>query len=188
MESKHKNALIVSLLAVVFIMAVGYAAFAQTLTINSTSTITSKWDVHMVQNGAEYTPTSTMGRTPTGSVTVDEEGGGLEATFTAEFISPGDKITYTIPIVNAGTLDAELNTITLASDTEGMQLNQGSLTATTKDGDIKYTVQRPTPETITANNGRATITIIAEFVDRENQGNLQNLTADLTITMNYVQA
>ena len=47
MENKNKNVLIGALLAVVFVMAVGYAAFAQQLTINGTSTITSKWDVHM---------------------------------------------------------------------------------------------------------------------------------------------
>ena len=32
--------------AVVFVMAVGYAAFAQLLTINGTASIDSSWDVH----------------------------------------------------------------------------------------------------------------------------------------------
>ena len=45
MESKHKNVLIGALLAVVFVMAVGYAAFATTLTINGEATITSNWHV-----------------------------------------------------------------------------------------------------------------------------------------------
>ena len=107
MESKHKNALIGALLAVVFVMAVGYAAFAQQLTINGSAEITSRWDVHMENDGASYNPESTMGTTPTGSVDVKE--GGLQAEFTANFTSPGDKITYTIPIVNDGTLNAKLN-------------------------------------------------------------------------------
>ena len=104
MESKHKNALIGALLAVVFVMAVGYAAFAQQLTINGSAEITSRWDVHMLQEGAEWAPSSTMGTSPSGTVNV--EPGGLTATFSATLISPGDKVTYTIPIVNAGTLDA----------------------------------------------------------------------------------
>ena len=107
MESKHKSALIGALLAVVLVMAVGYAAFAQTLTINGSANVSSKWDVHMDNSGASYTPTSTMGTNPTGSVNV--ESGGLTATFSANFTSPGDKITFTIPIVNAGTLNAKLS-------------------------------------------------------------------------------
>ena len=47
METKHKNALIGALLAVVFVMAVGYAAFAQQLTINGSASISSSWDVHI---------------------------------------------------------------------------------------------------------------------------------------------
>ena len=186
MESKHKNALIGALLAVVFVMAVGYAAFAQQLTINGSAEITSSWNVHMKDEGANYNPESIMGTTPTGSVDVDE--GGLTATFSANFTSPGDKITYTIPIENTGTLDARLDTITLSSDTSNMQIDQGQLTATTQDGNIKYTVTRPTASPLTANGGKDTITIVAEFVDQNNQGNLQNVSANLTVTMNYVQA
>ena len=186
MESKHKNVLIGDLLAVVFVMAVGYAAFAQQLTINGSAEITSRWDVHMLQEGAEWAPSSTMGTSPSGTVTVAP--GGLTATFSAALISPGDTVTYTIPIVNAGTLDARLDTITLSSDTPEMVIDNGRLTATTKDGDIKYTVTSPGTGTLNANNGQATITIVAEFVDKANQGNLQNATANLTVTMNYVQA
>lgn len=185
MESKRKNALIGALLAVVFVMAVGYAAFAQQLTINGSAEITSRWDVHMEQD-ADYVPESKMGTTPTGSVTVEPD--GLTASFTANFTSPGDKITYTIPIVNAGTIDAKLSTITLSSETPDMQINNKELTATTKDGDIKYTVTSPGTGTLNASNGRATITIVAEFVDQAEQGNLNGATADLTVTMNYVQA
>ena len=185
MESKHKNALIGALLAVVFVMAVGYAAFAQQLTINGSAEITSRWDVHMENDGASYNPESTMGTTPTGSVDVKE--GGLQAEFTANFTSPGDKITYTIPIVNDGTLNAKLNDITLSSETPEMNI-QG-LVATDKDGNIKYTVTSPGDGILTANGGQATITIVAEFVDKaEGQGNAQNVSAKLTVTMNYVQA
>ena len=46
MESKNKNILIASLLAVVLVMAVGYAAFVQQLTISGTAEITSTWNVH----------------------------------------------------------------------------------------------------------------------------------------------
>ncbi len=187
MEAKHKNALIGALLAVVFVMAVGYAAFAQQLTINGSAEITSRWDVHMKQEGATATPNSTMGTAPTGDVQV--AGGGLTATFNTELVSPGDTVTYVIPIENKGTIDARLSTITLSSETPEMVVDNGSLTATTKDGDIKYTVTSPGTGILNANNGTAQITIVAEFVNRaEGQGNLKDLSAQLTVTMNYIQA
>ena len=187
MEAKHKNALIGALLAVVFVMAVGYAAFAQQLTINGSAEITSKWDVHMTNDGKSATPSSTMGTAPTGEVNVEE--GGLTATFTANLVSPGDKVTFVVPIENKGTIDARLSTITLSSDTAGMNVDNGGLTATTADGNIKYTVTSPGNGTLAANTGTAKVTIVAEFVDNPSgQGNLQNLSANLTVTMNYVQA
>ena len=67
-------------------------------------------------------------------------------------------------------------------------MNIQDLVATTQDGNIKYTVTRPTASPLTANGGKDTITIVAEFVDQNNQGNLQNVSANLTVTMNYVQA
>ena len=187
MEARHKNALIGALLAVVFVMAVGYAAFAQQLTINGSAEITSRWDVHMTQEGASATPASTMGTNPTGDVQVD--GGGLTATFNTELMSPGDTVTYVIPIKNTGTLDAKLSNITLASTTENMVVDNEALTATTQDGNIKYTVTSPGEGTLVANTGSANVTIVAEFVDKaEGQGNLENPSAQLTVTMNYVQA
>ena len=185
MESKHKNLLIGVLLAVVLVMAVGYAAFAQQLTINGSAEITSNWDVHMENDGASATPSSTMGTIPSGSVNVEK--GGLSATFTAELISPGDKVTFVVPIVNAGTLDARLNDIVLTSTTPSMDIQD--LVATSADGNIRYTVTKPTVNPLTAGSGRDTVKIVAEFVDKaEGQDNAQNVTADLTVTMNYVQA
>lgn len=185
MEAKHKNMLIVGLLAVVLVMTVGYAAFAQQLTVNGNASITSRWDVHFQEGGATYDTSSTMGTTPTGDVTVNE--GGLTATFTANLVSPGDKITYTIPIENTGTIDAKLNSITLGGTS--VSVDQGSLTATSTDGNIKYTVTSPGDGVLAKNNGTAQIKIVAEFVDKAaGNDNAYGSTASLTVTLNYVQA
>ena len=113
MKTKHKNILIGALLAVVFVMAVGYAAFAQQLTITGSASIDSRWDVHMVddaEGGHEATAvgSSNMGTTPA-NPTVEVGEGGLTATLTAELVSPGDSVVYTIPITNAGTLYLSLS-------------------------------------------------------------------------------
>ena len=186
MEAKHKNALIVALLAVVFVMAVGYAAFAQQLNITGNATITSRWDVHFKKGSESYQPSSTMGTTPTGSVTVDE--GGLTATFSASLISPGDKITYTVPIENSGNINAVLQNITLSGNEVTVQ-GDNNLEAVSKDGNIKYTVTSPGTSTLTSGGGTANLTIVAEFVDKsEGNDNAFGSSADLTVTLNYVQA
>lgn len=185
MESKHKNALIVALLAVVLVMTVGYAAFAQQLNIDGSAAISSRWDVHFQETGASYQTGSTMGTTPTGSITVDK--GGLTASFEAGLVSPGDTVTYTVPIINAGNINAVLNTITLSGTDVDVQAD--GLTAISKDKNIKYTVTSPGTNTLVANNGTANLLIKAEFVDKaEGNTNAKDASATLTVTLNYVQA
>ena len=185
MDSKHKNILIGALLAVVFVMAVGYAAFAQQLTINGSAEIDSTWDVHMTQTGASATPNYTNNATTGGTVTVN--GGGASATFSATLISPGDKVTFVVPIENKGTLDAKLSNISLSSTTSGMDIQD--LVATTQDGNIKFTVTSPGTGVLNASTGTAQVTVVAEFVNNPSgQGNAQGVNANLTVTMNYVQA
>lgn len=190
MEARHKNTLIISLIAIVFVMAVGYAAFAQTLNINGSASITSKWEVRLDQSGANKTTDSQMGTPPTANILVD--GDGLTAEFSAEFISPGDSVTYTIPIVNNGTIDARLSTISI-SGTNLSSSPAGNLTGNTvvesNDGNIRYTVTSPGTAKLVQGSGRATLTIKAEFVNKvEGNENAYNSTADLTVALTYVQA
>ncbi len=185
MDNKNKNVLIGALLAVVFVMAVGYAAFAQQLTINGTAEITSKWDVHMTSGTTNVVPGNNSATKPSGSVIVAE--GGLKADFTASLVSPGDTVTFIVPIENKGTIDAVLDTITLSSSTDGMVIDNTGLTATTKDGNIKYTVTSPGTATLVNTTGTANVVVKAEYVSYANQGNAQNVAAQLTVTMNYVQ-
>ena len=66
---KNKNILIGGLLAIVLIMAVGYAAFATQLTVNGTAEITSKWDVHFKEDNTAMTATTTgVGDKPAGTM------------------------------------------------------------------------------------------------------------------------
>ncbi len=120
MDTKTKNFLIGGLVAVVLIMAIGYAAFAQQLNINGTATIASKWDVHI----KSITPATPVGTAKSISATVDNNS---KATFNTELVSPGDSLTYTVVVENSGTLDA-----TVADN--GVIFNEGS-----NNQAIKYT-------------------------------------------------
>jgi len=105
METKHKNALIGGLLAIVFVMAVGYAAFATQLNINGTANITSKWNVYI----ESITPGTPVGTASNKSATLGED--KLSATFETDLVAPGDSLTYTIEVENSGTLPAKLSSI-----------------------------------------------------------------------------
>ena len=150
MESKHKNALIGALLAVVFVMAVGYAAFAQTLTINGSATITSTWNVHFDTTKTSGTdvisPTTGAGGTqaPTGSVGYEDE--GQKANITAQLNQPGDKVVFTLTIKNEGNIAATLATPVVTLNGGGSDANPDDLIV--KEGNIIFTVTAPTPTTI----------------------------------------
>ena len=106
---KQKKIIIVSLCVAVCIMAIGFAAFSTTLSINGTSSIESNWSV-VFTNIQELSKTSgvTINNAPSAS--------GTTATFDVSLDSPGDSIEYQITVANQGTLDAIIESIN-ASET-----------------------------------------------------------------------
>ena len=105
-NTKGRNLVIGVLLAAVAIMAVGYAALAQTLQINGTATISSNWDV-AITDITEGTPTGGA----TNAEAVDHT--GTTATFNVNLTKPGDKMTYVITVTNGGSLNAKLTGLTV---------------------------------------------------------------------------
>ena len=105
----NKSILIGGLLAVIVVMAVGYAAFASSLKISGTSNISTTWDV-------EITDITTSNKVGSASVKEQPTFEKLTATFSTNLVSPGDSITYNIKVENKGSLDAKLNKITLTKE------------------------------------------------------------------------
>lgn len=105
MENMHKSSVIMVLVAVVLIMSIGYAAFAQKLTINGTSTITSSWDIY-IEDIAVNNKTLDAENV---SASVDDK---LSATFQANLVSPGSSVTYDVTVKNGGNLNAKLDSLT----------------------------------------------------------------------------
>ena len=186
MESKHKNALIGALLAVVFVMAVGYAAFAQTLTINGTATIDSTWDVHFDDSKTEGTGVINAEAGLEGATAPD--GGRIsyvdsnhKANLSATLHQPGDKVTYTLTILNTGSIDAALHepVLTVEGATAGSGLTQSK-------GNIQFTVQGLAEGTsLPKTSGSTTVQVIAEYIDsaggNTTSGTEQSATATITI-------
>ena len=163
MESKHKNALIVALLAVVLVMAVGYAAFAQQLTINSTATIEEStdgkqnWKVAFVQNTTAVQETAgATGSTPDGGeITFNND---YLATISAQLDAPGDSIVYTFTVQNMGTIKASLTAPQISLTSEGV--DSESSNTIVKNNNITFTVSGLSSSTL-APNEQATFTVTA---------------------------
>ena len=167
MESKHKNALIVALVAVILVMAVGYAAFAQTLTINSSATVTDQtenWNVHYdtdKKTGAGVVDAKTgTGGTQAPSGTIGYDGTGQTATIAATLNQPGDKVVFTLTIKNDGTINAKLDDPVVTITGQGSDENDEPLIV--KQGNIIFTVTRPLADAI-AGGETTTMTVTAEF-------------------------
>ena len=163
MESKNKNILIASLLAVVLVMAVGYAAFVQQLTITGTAEITSTWNVHYdttkTSGDGVVSPTTGAGGTqaPTGSISYEN---GQKANITAQLNQPGDKIVFTLTIKNDGNINASLAKPVVTLNGGGSDANPDDLIV--KEGNIIFTVTAPSPTTVDG-GAEATMTVTAEF-------------------------
>ena len=96
-KRKKNNIIIGSLLAVVLLMAVGYAAFSSVLNISGTGSITSSWNIRITN----ITSSLHGGATNAVEPTYDNEN-GLTASFSTNLVSPGDYAEYTIEVSNLG--------------------------------------------------------------------------------------
>lgn len=186
MRGRQKNMIIGGLLVVVLLMMVAYAAFASNLTINSTAEIDSTWDVHIQsitlknQSGTTVNVTSPEGGVSGASypyVSTD----GLTATFYAELMSPGDSMTYTVTVINNGTLKAKL-----------VGCNWDSATSSVADtGFIRYTKVCPATNSVVNPNGTQTFDVTTTYYDNtlgQTQPSSTELEKAATLILDYVQA
>lgn len=208
MDGKHKNALIGALLAVVFVMAVGYAAFAQLLTINGTAQIDSTWDVHFDPNQSTSTAVAIVNGGPTGATdpsgTItysDSQDKPTVADLAATLKQPGDTVTFTLKPTNYGSISATpasnpVITYGTNEDSSTMTISNEGRTAT--KGNIQWDIIEGTTvsdsHTITGSNGGSvtsanqdTIVVRATFTGGVNQA-VTTQTANIKIAINYQQA
>ncbi len=103
-ERNKRNKIIIALVAVVFLMSVGYAAFQTGLKINGTSNIASLWDIRItnVSSGTK-TGSGETAKTPTWN--------NLTASMEANLYEKGDAVEYEVTVENKGTFDAKLEDI-----------------------------------------------------------------------------
>ncbi len=161
----NKSILIGGLLAVVVLMAVGYATFSSNLKISGTSNISTSWNISI-------TDITTSNKVGSASVSGTPEHSGLTASFNTNLVLPGDSITYNIKVENKGNLNAKLNKITLKKDNNPAILFE---TSGIKEGDV---LKQGTSSTLSVK------VIYSNSVTSQPT----NLDASLTVTLDFVQS
>lgn len=198
MRNNHKNTMIAMLLGALVVMAVAYAAFATTLTINGTAAINSSWDVHFNPSIKTVTPTTglTGAAAPTGAITLSSD--NLTATLTATLNQPGDKVVYTLQPKNFGSITAKTTGsvayVASGTNTTNAQSNANSSTSggaingsgTYTVGNIKYTVSFTPKTSIASNTADNNITVTVEFISTATTTTQQYAAIHLTVP--YAQA
>lgn len=119
MEKKKifQNVTIIVLAVAIIIMSVGYAIYYQPLQINGTAVIkNAKWDIHFA--GPAATATSNV---PASKVSGPTLTNGTSLSFEVN-LSVGEVYEFTVDTVNAGTFNAELNTVALVGTKNGSQI------------------------------------------------------------------
>ena len=163
-KRKKNNIIIGSLLAVVLLMAVGYAAFSSVLNISGTGSITSSWNIKITN----VEVSNTVGDASDGEGTTFED---LTATINSNLVSPGDSITYDVTVRNDGSIDAVLTDINLTESTNpAISFSTSNLTEGTELGSGEEAILKVT---VTYNNS---VTSQPE-----------NTSANLNVTLDYAQ-
>ena len=162
---RQRNYIILGLCSILLVMAAGYAAFKSQLTINGTSNITSDWKVLI---------TDIQSKTLSGDAADAEVPSHTEttATFKTNLVSPGDSMQYTVTVENRGNIDAVLKTLSKTDSSNNAIIFE-----------ITGIEQGDTLKSHNSTTFNVTVTYNPEITNQPD-----NITSDLTITLDYVQA
>jgi hypothetical protein len=106
-KDKGLQTIIISILAIaILVMSIGFASYAQNLNISGTATFAgAKWDVHF--DTSSFNETGTITSSPAATIST------TDIAYTVALAEPGDVYTFDVDVVNNGTFDASLTSITI---------------------------------------------------------------------------
>lgn len=164
-----KNLFIGALLVAIVAMSVGYAALAQTLSINGTANIDANWDIEI---------TDINETAATGATTKEIDSSATSATFNVDLAYPGATATYEVNIENKGTINAVLDSVS------GIDAANSA-----EPSEIQYTISGVNDGDLLNASDSTTATITVTWVKKaDNTDSVPTATQKTaTITLNYVQ-
>ena len=112
---KSNNLIIGALVLTLVVMGVAYAAFSTSLTINGTATVDSTWGPIYLSSCSCSSSNAKDADHPSSATCTPVTGSSTDilGTISATMVSPGDVVTCTFNVKNAGTLHAAAPTYTV---------------------------------------------------------------------------
>lgn len=159
-----KNIILTFLVAIVCIMAIGYAAFSTSLNITGSANITSNWNIKIKEvTTKNINGSATKAFEPIVSDTA--------VTFKTNLVSPGDSMTYTVTIANEGNVDAKVESIEMTNSSNPAII---FTTSGVNENDLLKANEEQTFDVTVAYNNNIT-------------SQPDELSATLTVKINYAQ-
>ena len=179
-ERRTKALVIVVLLIVVAGLTVAFAALSTTLNINGTAYLdAAKWGIRFENLSS---PTKIGSATTTGTAKIEETKAAEITGINVSLMAPGDKVTYTVDLVNKGTINAKIDNIEKTVLTSEQQ-RYLTFKVTDKDGKevSKYDI-------LSAGETRK-LTITIEFIKDLTKEDLPKQTSAISLSykLNFVQ-
>lgn len=183
-KKKNTQILIIVLLSVaILFMSVGYATFASQLNIAGTATVkANRWSVHYVTDS--YSESTNSVQASAHNITA------TDFTFTATLTKPGDFYEATANVINDGTFNAQLSSLTMSTLTAAQQKYitykvyfdgvEYSASATGLSQSLPYA---------TGTNTKV-VKVRAQYIQPENSADLptaQDDSVTLTASLNFTQ-
>ena len=168
MKKTKKSHAIIVLIVLLLALAIGYAAFSSTLTINGTAEGTGTWDIHFASatlKNAEGGVDSSHGTASITKGTVDND----TITANIELAYPGDGVILEAVVENGGNTPAKLT---------GFDI-QGA------DEDLEITQAAPAVDEVLPAGGRCTAQFAVKWKTDSTKTQLEQKT--FTITYEYEQ-
>lgn len=174
---------IVCLSLAILFMTVGFALYSSRLTINGTATVNpSKWSVHYVTDS--YAESAN-------SVTADSKTiTNTDVTYAITLDKPGDFYEFTINVINDGTFDAVLKSLTMSTLTAAQQKY---LTYTVTYDGTAYTASNTSLSSslpCTSGSNTKTVKVRVDYVQPETSTDLPSEAVNVTLTasLDYEQS
>ena len=180
-KERRTKALVIVVLLIVFMgLTIAFAALSTTLNINGTAYLdAAKWGIRFENLSS---PTRVGKATTTGTAKIEETKAAEITDMNVSLSIPGDKIVYTVDLVNKGTINAKIDNIEKTVLTSEQQ-RYLTFKVTDKDG---YEIKKGD---ILEKGETKKITITIEFIKDLTKEDLpkQTSTISLSYKLNFVQ-